>query len=71
MFGLSSYEIEALSLSLKISLWAVASGLIPGIAIAYLLARKNFPGKLLIDGLIHVPPCDPARGHGLCAPDHI
>lgn len=56
MFGLSSYEIEALSLSLKISLWAVASGLIPGIAIAYLLARKNFPGKLLIDGLIHVPP---------------
>ncbi|PLX69521.1 MAG: molybdate ABC transporter permease subunit [Denitrovibrio sp.] len=55
MFGLSSYEIEALSLSLKISIWAVVSGLIPGIAIAYLLARKNFPGKLLIDGLVHIP----------------
>jgi len=55
MFGLSSFEIEAIYLSLKISLWAVVSGIIPGIAIAYLLARKNFPGKLLIDGLVHVP----------------
>lgn len=52
---LTPYESEALFLSLKISLWAVASGLIPGIAVAYLLARKNFPGKLLLDGLIHVP----------------
>lgn len=31
------------------------SGLIPGIGAAYLLARKKFPGKLLLDGLIHVP----------------
>lgn len=55
MFGLTGYELEALFLSLKISLWAVFSGLIPGIGIAYLLARKNFPGKLLLDGLVHVP----------------
>lgn len=55
MFELSSFETEALILSLKISLWAVASGLIPGIGIAYLLARKNFPGKLLLDGLVHIP----------------
>ena len=52
---LSSFETEALILSLKISLWAVLSGMVPGIAIAYLLARKKFPGKLLLDGLVHVP----------------
>lgn len=55
MFELSPIEIEAIYLSMKISLWAVLAGLIPGIAAAYLLARKNFPGKLLFDGLIHVP----------------
>jgi molybdate transport system permease protein len=55
MFNLSPIEIEAIYLSMKISLWAVLAGLIPGIAAAYVLARKNFPGKLLLDGLIHVP----------------
>jgi molybdate transport system permease protein len=55
MFSLSQVELEAIYLSMKISLWAVAAGLIPGIAAAYLLARKNFPGKLLLDGIIHVP----------------
>jgi len=52
---LTEFEIQTLMLSLKVSLWAVVSGLIPGIAAAYLLARKNFFGKLLLDGLIHVP----------------
>ncbi|MCD8568989.1 MAG: molybdate ABC transporter permease subunit [Geovibrio sp.] len=55
MFNLSPIEIEAIYLSMKISLWAVLAGLIPGISAAYVLARKNFPGKLLLDGLIHVP----------------
>lgn len=55
MFGLSAYETEALLLSLKISIWAVAAGMIPGVGLAYILARKKFPGKLLLDGLIHVP----------------
>ncbi|MBT4691261.1 MAG: ABC transporter permease subunit, partial [Rhodospirillaceae bacterium] len=52
---LSPLEIEALSLSLKVSLWAVAWSLIPGIAIAWLLARREFPGKALLDGLVHLP----------------
>lgn len=55
MFQLSPIEQEAIYLSMKIALWAVAAGLIPGIAAAYLLARKNFPGKLLLDGLLHTP----------------
>jgi molybdate transport system permease protein len=52
---LSPLEIEALSLSLKVSLWAVAWSLVPGIAIAWLLARREFPGKALLDGIVHLP----------------
>jgi len=52
---LSPLEIEALSLSLKVSLWAVGWSLIPGIAIAWLLARREFPGKALLDGVVHLP----------------
>ena len=52
---LSQLEIEALSLSLKVSAWAVACILLPGIAIAWLLARRDFPGKALLDGFVHLP----------------
>ena len=52
---LSPLEIEALSLSLKVALWAVACSLVPGIAVAWLLARREFPGKALLDGIVHLP----------------
>ena len=52
---LSQLEIEALSLSLKVSVWAVAFILLPSIAIAWLLARRDFPGKALLDGFVHLP----------------
>lgn len=52
---LSDYEIEALRLSLWVSCWAVAGSLPPGIFLAWVLARKQFPGKLLMDGLVHLP----------------
>ena len=52
---LSPLEIEALSLSLKVALWAVACSLVPGIAVAWLLARREFPGKALLDGVVHLP----------------
>jgi molybdate transport system permease protein len=55
MFGLSPLEIEAVQLSLKVSLWAVAISLPFGIAVAWILARCEFPGKSLFDALIHVP----------------
>ena len=55
MFSLSPLEIEAVQLSLKVSLWAVAISLPFGIAVAWVLARCEFPGKPLFDALIHVP----------------
>jgi molybdate transport system permease protein len=48
-------EIEALLLSLRVALWAVAVSLPFGILVAWLLARREFPGKLLLDGIVHLP----------------
>ncbi len=52
---LTDVEIDALKLSLQVSLWAVAISLPVGIFIAWILARKNFPGKNILDGIIHLP----------------
>lgn len=48
-------EWEALLLSLKISFVSVAVSLPLGILIAWILARKHFMGKSLLDGLTHLP----------------
>lgn len=55
MLNLTPIEIESLKLSLWVGFWAVACSLGPGIFAAWLLARKNFWGKTLVDGLIHLP----------------
>lgn len=55
MFTLTPLEIEALRLSLLVSGWAVVGSLPFGIACAWLLARRNFPGKAVVDGIIHLP----------------
>ena len=55
MLGLSPLESEAIGLSLKISFAAVTVSLPFGILVAWLLARRDFPGKLLVDGLVHLP----------------
>lgn len=55
LFGLTSQEMEALRLSLWVAGWAVAGSLPWGILTAWILARLRFPGKHLLDGLIHLP----------------
>src|SRR5579871_3360609 len=52
---LTPLEIEALRLSLVISLWAVAGGMPVAIALAWVLSRKRFPGRGLLDGIVHLP----------------
>lgn len=54
-FALTPLEAEALRLSLWVSLWAVLGSLPLGILTAWLLARRRFPGKVVVDGLIHLP----------------
>lgn len=52
---LNTEEWSALLLSLRVSLWSVAIMLLPGIAVAWLLARRKFHGKVLVDALVHLP----------------
>jgi len=52
---LTPLEYEALSLSLKVATWSVAVSLPFGIAMAWLLARARFPGRVLLDGIVHLP----------------
>ncbi len=55
MFELTPEEWTAIRLSLRIALVATVVALPLGIAVAWLLARKNFWGKSLLDGLIVLP----------------
>jgi molybdate transport system permease protein len=48
-------EWSAVLLSLKVSFWATLLSLPPGLAAAYALARWQFPGKHLFNGLVHLP----------------
>jgi molybdate transport system permease protein len=55
VLGLTPVELEAFRLSLWVSGWAVAGSLPLGILLAWILARQRFPGKSLVDGLVHLP----------------
>ena len=55
MFDLSPEEWTAVALSVRIALVATLFALPLGIAVAWLLARKDFWGKALLDGIIHLP----------------
>ena len=48
-------ETQALLLSLKISTVAVISALPFAILAALILARASFPGKAILDGIVHLP----------------
>src|SRR5712691_6764939 len=52
---LSPDEWTAVRLSLRIALTATAFSLPAGVLAAYALARWRFPGKTLLDGIIHLP----------------
>lgn len=47
--------VEAVFLSLKVSLFAVLVSLPPGVVVAYILARWRFRGHMLLNGLVHLP----------------
>ncbi|HEX7054866.1 MAG TPA: molybdate ABC transporter permease subunit [Burkholderiales bacterium] len=55
MWSLSAAETEALLLSLKVAFWSVAASLPFAIALAWLLSRRTFPGKGLLDAVVHLP----------------
>lgn len=55
MFTLSPAEVDALLLSLRISLVATFVSLPFGLLVAWVLARRDFWGKSILDALIHLP----------------
>jgi molybdate transport system permease protein len=56
MFGaLTEAEWTAIGLSLRVSLVATVIALPFGLLFAFLLARGRFPGRALLDGLVHLP----------------
>lgn len=55
MGGLSPEEWQAVRLSVEVAARSVAVSLLPAIAVAWLLARGRFPGRMLLDALVHLP----------------
>jgi molybdate transport system permease protein len=55
VFDLTPDEWVAVTLSLRIAFVATAVALPFGLAVAWLLARKDFWGKTLLDGVVHLP----------------
>lgn len=55
MLGLGAEEWQAVRLSLEVALRSVAVSLLPAIAVAWVLARRRFPGRMLLDALVHLP----------------
>jgi molybdate transport system permease protein len=55
VFELTQEEWVAVRLSVRIALWATVAALPLGLAVAWVLARKAFWGKALLDGLVHLP----------------
>lgn len=52
---MSAEEWAILALSMKVALWSVVLSLPPALAVAHLLARRDFPGKSLLDAVVHLP----------------
>jgi molybdate transport system permease protein len=52
---LTPEEWQAVRLSLSVALRSVAFGLPPAVLAAWLLARGRFPGRALLDALVHLP----------------
>ncbi len=48
-------EWRIIALSLKVSAVAIAASLPLAYALAWLLARRRFPGRVLVDALVHLP----------------
>ncbi|MFP4044559.1 MAG: molybdate ABC transporter permease subunit [Rhodosalinus sp.] len=55
MDWLGPEEWQAVALSLRVSFWATLVSLPLGILTAHALARWSFPGRQILNGLVHLP----------------
>jgi molybdate transport system permease protein len=61
---LTIFEINALFLSIKIGLLSTLFILLPGIFVGWILAKKAFFGKTILDSIVHLPLVIPPIGVG-------
>ncbi|MFZ1839854.1 MAG: molybdate ABC transporter permease subunit, partial [Dokdonella sp.] len=55
MFALSADEWQALVLSLRVAMLSVIISMPFALALAWLLSRRRFPGRLLVEALMFLP----------------
>ncbi len=55
MWQIGETELAALQLSLAVALRAVAINLLPAVIMAWLLTRRRFAGRMLLDAFVHLP----------------
>jgi molybdate transport system permease protein len=55
VWSLTPAETAALLLSLKVAFWSVAASLPVAVALAWVLSRLDFPGKSMLDAIVHLP----------------
>lgn len=55
MHGLSAEELGIILLSLRVATVSVLFSLPLAVAVAFVLARADFPGKTLLDAIVHLP----------------
>ena len=55
VFHLTDIELQALHLSLSVSLRSLVFSLPIAVAAAWVLTRKRFPGRMLLDTAVHLP----------------
>ena len=48
-------ELEVLLLSLKVGVFCVLASLLPAVLMGWVLARATFRGKVILDGICHLP----------------
>ncbi|MBN2442810.1 MAG: ABC transporter permease [Spirochaetales bacterium] len=57
--------LGSIALTFRASLWSTVAALFLGIPFAYILARHNFPGKQIVEGIIDIPVIIPHTAAGI------
>ena len=55
MIAFTAEETDTIALSIRVAAIAVIVAMPFAVGVAYVLARWNFPGKILFDALVHLP----------------
>ena len=57
--------IGSVLLTLRAAFWATLLGLVAGVPLAYLLARRDFPGRAVVEAVVDIPVIIPHSAAGI------